>query len=90
MTSQKVQLRSCVIVANKKDIKLNFAHERINNYTIEVARVRSLPDCHQQVLVTHNTKEAHDEIDEVDDVSLSLPYKKFYSRCPCNHTVFRK
>ena len=57
---------------------------------MEVAIVRSLPDCHQQVLVTRNTKEAHDEIKEVDDVSLSLPCKRCYPRCPCNHTMFKE
>jgi len=57
---------------------------------MEVARVRSLPDCHQQVLVTRNMKEAHDEIDEVDDVSLSLSCKRYYPECPYNHTVFKE
>jgi len=56
---------------------------------MEVARVTLLQDCHQQVLVTHDTKEAHDEIDKVDDVSLSLPCKICYPRCPCNHAIFK-
>ena len=43
---------------------LNLAHRRINNYTMEVARVRSLQDCHQEVSVIPNPKEAFDESDE--------------------------
>ena len=83
------KLRECVIIANRKDIILNLAHRRINSCTMEVARVRALQDYHQQVLVTHNAKEAHDEIDEVDDVLLSLLRKRCYPRSPCNHTVFK-
>jgi len=83
MTSLKIQLREDVIIASKKDIMLNLAHRRINNYAMEVARVRSIQDYHQQVIVTHNTKEAHDEIDIVDDVSLPC------ERCPCNHAIFK-
>ena len=60
---------------------LNLAHRRITNYALEVARV-SIQDCHPQVMVTHNTKEAHDEIDVVDDMSLPC------ERCPCNHVIF--
>ena len=59
---------------------LNFAHERINNYTMKVARVKSLPDCHQEVSVIPNPKEAFDEIDVVDDVS--LPCKRCYPDVP--------
>ena len=77
------KLRESVIITNRKDIILNLAHRRINNYAMEVARVRSIQDYHQEVMVTHNTKEAHDEIDVVDDVS--LPCK----RCPCNHAIFK-
>ena len=69
---------------------LNFAHGRINNYTMEVARVRSLPDCHQQVLVTRNMKEALDEIDEVDEVPLSLPCERCYPRCLRSHTIVKE
>ena len=69
---------------------LNLTHRRINNYAMEVARVRSIQDYHQQLMVTHNTKEAHDEIDEVDDVPLSLSCKICYPRCSCNHTVFKE
>ena len=83
------ELRGSVIIANRKDIILNLAHRRINSCTMEVVRVRSLQDCHQQVLVTHDTKEAHDEIDEVDDVLLSLPRKRCYPRRPCSHTVLK-
>ena len=43
---------------------LNLGHRRINNYTMEVARVRSLPDCHQEVSVITNLKEVLGEIDE--------------------------
>jgi len=43
---------------------LNLAHGRINNYTMEVARVRSLPDYHQKVSVIPNPKEAFVESDE--------------------------
>ena len=43
---------------------LNLAHRRINNYTMEVARVRSLPDCHQKVSVIPNLKEAFGESDD--------------------------
>ena len=57
---------------------------------MEVARVGSLPDCHQQVLVTRNTKETHDEIDEVDEVPLSLPCKRCYPICSCNHTLVKE
>ena len=83
MTSPKTQLREGVIIASRKDIMLNLAHRRINQYTMEVARVRSIQDYHQHVIGTHNTKEAHDEIDVVDDVS--LPCK----RCPCNDAIFK-
>jgi hypothetical protein len=31
MTSQKIQLRESVIIANRKDIMLNLAHRRINS-----------------------------------------------------------
>ena len=54
-----------------------------NNYAMEVARVRSIQDYHQQLMMTHYTKEAHDEIDVVDDVSLPC------ERCPCNHAIFK-
>ena len=64
MTSQKIQLREGVIIANRKDIMLNLVHGKINNYTMEVARVRSLPDCHQKVSVIPNPKEAFGESDE--------------------------
>jgi len=64
MTSLKIQLRESVIIASRKDIMLNLAHRRINNYTKEVARVRSLLDYHQEVLVVPNPKEAFGEIDE--------------------------
>ena len=80
MTSQKTQLREGVIIASRKDIMLNLAHRRINQYTMEVARVRSIQDYHQHVIGTHNTKEAHDEIDVVDDVS--LPCKRCYPDVP--------
>jgi hypothetical protein len=60
----------------------NLAHRRIYKYAMEVARVRSIQDYHQQVMVTHNTKEALDEIDVVDDVSLPC------ERCPCDHAFF--
>jgi hypothetical protein len=43
---------------------LNLAHRRINKHTMEVARVRSLLDCHQEVSVIPNPKEAFGEIDE--------------------------
>jgi hypothetical protein len=43
---------------------LNLAHRRVNKYTMEVARVRSLPDCHQEVSVIPNPKEAFGKIDE--------------------------
>ena len=43
---------------------LNLAHRRINNYTKEVARVRSLLDYYQEVLVIPNPKEAFGENDE--------------------------
>ena len=64
MTSQKIQLRESVIIANRKDIMLNLAHRRINKYTKEVARVRSLLNCYQKVSVITNLKEAFGEIDE--------------------------
>ena len=64
MTSQKIQLREGVIIANRKNIMLNLTHRRINKYTMEVARVRSLSDFHQEVLVIPNPKEAFGEIDE--------------------------
>ena len=64
MTSQRIQLRESVIIANRKDIILNLAYRRINNYTMEVARVRSLPDCNQKVSVIPNPKEAFGESDE--------------------------
>jgi len=64
MTSQKIQLRKGVIIANRKDIMLNLVHGRINNYTMEVARVISLPDCHQKVSMIPNPKEAFGESDE--------------------------
>ena len=65
MISQKTQLREGVIIASRKDIMLNLAHRRINKYTMEVARVRSLPDCHQKVSVIPNPKEAFGGIDEL-------------------------
>ena len=80
MTSLKIQLRESVIIASRMDIMLNLAHRRINKYAMEVARVRSIQNYHQQVMVTHNTKEAHDEIDVVDDVS--LPCKRCYPDVP--------
>ena len=43
---------------------LNLAHRRINNYTKEVARVRSLLVCHQKVSVITNLKEAFGESGE--------------------------
>jgi len=43
---------------------LNLAHRRINKYTMKVAGVRSLPDCHQEVSVITNLKEVLGEIDE--------------------------
>ena len=43
---------------------LNLAHRRINEYTMKVAKVRSLPDYHQEVSVITNLKEAFGEIDE--------------------------
>jgi len=43
---------------------LNLALRRINKYTMEVARIRSLPNHHQEVLVIPNPKEAFGEIDE--------------------------
>ena len=61
----------------------NLAHRRINKYTMEVARVRLQPDCHQEVSVIPNPKEADGEIDVVDDVSLPC------ERCPCNHAILR-
>ena len=64
MTSQKILLREGVIIANRKDIMLNLALRRINKYTMEVARIRSLPDRHQEVLVIPNPKEAFGENDE--------------------------
>ena len=64
MTSQKIQLRESVIIASKKDIMLNLTHRRINNYTKEVARVRSLLDCYQKVSVITNLKEAFSESGE--------------------------
>ena len=57
---------------------------------MEVARVRSLPDWHQQVLETCNTKEARDEIGEADEVPLSLPCKRCYPICSCNHTLVKE
>ena len=65
MTSLKIQLRESVIIASRKDIMLNLAHRRINNYTMEVARVRSLPDYHQKVSVIPNSKEAFGEIENL-------------------------
>ena len=56
--------RESVVIASRKDIMLNLAHRRINKYTMEVARVRSLSDCHQEVLVIPNPKEAFGEIGE--------------------------
>ena len=64
MTSLKIQLRESVIIASRKDIMLNLAHRRINNYTKEVARVRSLLDYHQKVSVITNLKEAIGESGE--------------------------
>ena len=64
MTSQKTQLREGAIIANKKDIMLNLVHKRINNYTMEVARVESLQSCYQKVPVIPNPKEAFGESDE--------------------------
>ena len=64
MTSQKTQLREGVIIASRKDIMLNLVHRRINNYTKEVAKVRSLLDYYQKVSVVPNPKEAFGEIDE--------------------------
>ena len=43
---------------------LNLAHRRINKYTMEVARVRSLLDYYQKVSVVTNLKEVLGEIDE--------------------------
>ena len=43
---------------------LNLAHRRITKYTMEVAKVRSLSDFHQEVLVIPNPKEAFGENDE--------------------------
>jgi hypothetical protein len=63
MTSQKIQLESYVIIANK-DIMLNFAHERINNYTMKVAKVGSLQNYYQKVSVIPNPKEEFGENDE--------------------------
>ena len=64
MTSLKIQLRGSVIIASRKDIMLNLAHRRINNYTKEVARVRSLLDCYQKVSVIRNLKEVFGESGE--------------------------
>ena len=36
MTSQKIQLRDGVIIANRKNIMLNLVHGRIKHYTMEV------------------------------------------------------
>ena len=101
MTSQKIQLRESVIIANRKDIMLNLVHRRINNCTMKVARVWSLQDSDQQVLVTYNTKEALDETDEwshdgirkINEVENNLHHpdnKRCYSGCPCSHTEFKK
>ena len=102
ITSQRIQLRSCVIVANKKDIMLNFAYRKINNYTMEVARVGSLQGCYQKVSVIPNPKEAFDEngewrrhagllkINEVEDVLPSLSCKRCYPRCPRSHTLVKE
>ena len=65
MTSQKIQLRGSVVITSRKDIILNLAHRRINKYTMEVARVRSLSDFHQEVLVIPNPKEAFGEIENL-------------------------
>ena len=43
---------------------LKLAHRRINNYTKEVAKVRSLLDYYQKVSVITNLKETFGEIDE--------------------------
>ena len=64
MTSQKIQLRESVIIASRKDIMLNLAHRRINNYTKEAVKVRSQPDYHQEVSVIPNLKGTFDESDE--------------------------
>ena len=40
---------------------LNLTHRRINNYTKEVARIRSVLDYYQKVLVITNLKEAFGE-----------------------------
>ena len=64
MTSQKIQLRESVIIANRKDIMLNFAHGKINNCIMKVAKVRSLQSCYQKVSVIPNPKEAFGKSDE--------------------------
>ena len=64
MTSLKILPRESVIIASRKDIMLNFAHRKISNYTMEVARVRSLQGCYQKVSVIPNPKEAFGESDE--------------------------
>ena len=43
---------------------LNFAHGRINNGTMEVAKVGSLQGCYQKVSVIPNPKETFGESDE--------------------------
>ena len=65
MTSQKTYLREGAIIASRRNIMLNLAHRRINKYTMKVARVRSLPDCHQEVSVITNLEEVLGEIDEL-------------------------
>ena len=64
MTSLKIQLRESDIITSRKDIMLNLTHRRINNYTKEVARIRSVLDYYQKVSVVPNPKEAFGEIDE--------------------------
>ena len=64
MTSLKIYLRESVIIASRKDIMINLAHRRINRYTKEVDRVRSLLDYYQKVSVITNLKEAFGESGE--------------------------
>ena len=77
MTPRRFQIRLCVIVANKKDIMLHFAHKGIHSYTMEVFRVRSLQYCvYTKIWEERGNSKlpglCHQEIDWIKSVSADL------------------
>ena len=62
---------------------LNFAHRRINNCTMEVAKVRSLQGCYQKVLVIPNLKEHLVRLTN-EEVMLDYPRSTKWKMC-CPH-----